>query len=131
MQMLKGETVLLTVRNQTGTDGFRRPVYSEEEVSVENVLIGQPTTDEITNELNLSGKRIAYVLGIPKGDTHIWTDTFVSFWGMKFRTIGIPIRGIEENIPLQWNKKVRVERYEQQDQDSTQQPEHTQVSSDA
>jgi hypothetical protein len=91
-------------------------VYSEKEVSVENVLIGQPTTDEITNEINLSGKRIAYVLGIPKGDTHNWTDTFVTFWGMRFRTIGVPMQGIEANIPLCWGKNVKVERYEQQDQ---------------
>lgn len=115
-QMLKGAPVVLTVRTKTGTDPFGRPVYTDTQETVQNVLIGQPETDEIVGELNLSGKRIAYVLGIPKGDTHIWTDTFVSFWGMKFRTIGIPIQGIEENIPLQWNKKVRVERYEQQDQ---------------
>lgn len=110
-QMLKGTSVLLIVRTQTGTDAANRPVYSDSTVTVDNVLIGQPETDEVVNELNLSGKRIAYVLAIPKGDTHDWTDTFVSFWGMRFRTIGIPTQGIEENLPLSWNKKVRVEYY--------------------
>lgn len=115
-QMIKGMPVTLIVKTQTGTDPFRRPVYTETEEVVENVLVGQPSTDEITNELSLSGKRIAYVLGIPKGDTHDWTDAEVRFFGMRFRTIGVPMQGIEANIPLCWGKNVKVERYEQQDQ---------------
>lgn len=65
--------------------------------TVGNVLIGEPS----------EGGR-AYTLGIPKGDTHIWTDTLVSFWGRTWRTIGLPVRGMDENIPLCWNEKVRV-----------------------
>lgn len=110
-QMLKGSTVQLTVRTQTGVDAANRPIYTDTLETVENVLIGQPETDEVVNELNLSGKRIAYVLGIPKGDTHDWTDTFVTFFGMKFRTIGIPMTAEQANIPLQWGSKVRVEYY--------------------
>lgn len=110
-QMLKGSTVQLTVRTQTGVDAANRPIYTDTLENVENVLIGQPETDEVVNELNLSGKRIAYVLGIPKGDTHDWTDTFVTFFGMKFRTIGIPMTAEQANIPLQWGSKVRVEFY--------------------
>ena len=110
-QMLKGTDVLLTVRTQSGTDAANRPTYTDSQVTVKNVLIGQPETEEIVNEVNLSGKRIAYVLGIPKGDTHDWTDTFVTFWGMKFRTIGIPMTAEQANVPLQWGQKVRVEYY--------------------
>lgn len=113
---LKGITVKLTVKTQTGIDDFKIPVFSEQEVDVDNVLIGEPSTEEIVDGMNLYGKRIAYILGIPKGDTHSWEDTTVTFWGMKFRTIGMPTQGIEDMIPLQWNKKVKVERYEQQDQ---------------
>lgn len=109
--MLKGSTVQLTVRTQTGVDAANRPIYTDTMEAVENVLIGQPETDEVVNELNLSGKRIAYVLGIPKGDTHDWTDTFVTFFGMKFRTIGFPTTAEQANIPLQWGSKVKVEYY--------------------
>ena len=73
--------------------------------------MGEPSSDDVISELNLSGKRIAYVLAIPKGDTHTWEDTEVEFWGMTFKTVGIPTQGIEENLPLSWNKKVKVERY--------------------
>jgi hypothetical protein len=80
-------------------------------VDVENVLIGAPSSEDVINELNLSGKRIAYTLGIPKGDTHNWINTEVEFWGERYRTIGKPMQGIDENIPLSWNKKVQVESY--------------------
>lgn len=111
MTGLKGSTVMLTVRTQTGTDAANRPVCAETQVAVDDVLIGQPDAGEVVNELNLSGKRIAYVLGIPKGDTHVWTDTFVTFFGMKFRTIGIPMTAEQANIPLRWGSKVKVEYY--------------------
>lgn len=113
VQMLKGEPVMLTVKEQTGLDDADRPIFKETAVQVNNVLIGQPSTDEVVNEFNLSGRKIAYVLGIPKGDTHTWENTTVSFWGMTFRTIGKPMRGIEANIPLSWGMNVKVEHYEQ------------------
>ena len=111
MAAIKGITVRLKTRVQTGTDEFKRPVYEEEFVDVENVLVGVPSSEDVINELNLSGKRITYTLGIPKGDTHNWINTEVEFWGERYRTIGKPMQGIDENIPLSWNKKVQVERY--------------------
>lgn len=111
MTGLKGSDVQLTVKMQTGTDAANRPIYSETLVTVKDVLIGIPEADEIVNELNLSGKKLAYVLGIPKGDDHIWTDTFVTFFGCKFRTIGIPLTAEQANIPLRWGSKVKVEYY--------------------
>ena len=69
------------------------------------------STEEIEQEKIISGKIVSYVLAIPKGDAHNWTDTQVQFFGQTFRTIGIPTQGIDENIPLKWNKKVRVEAY--------------------
>lgn len=109
---IKGMTVTLYERTQTGTDAANRPIYEETPVTVENVLVGAPTSDDVVNEYNLSGKRIAYTLGIPKGDTHDWTDRTVEFWGRKFRTVGVPTQGIDALIPLDWNMKVQVEAYE-------------------
>ena len=113
VQMLKGERVILFEKVQTGVDDADRPIFSEREIPIDNVLIGQPTPDEVTNELNLTGRRIEYVLGIPKGDTHIWENTEVRFWGRTYRTIGSPMKGIEANIPLSWGMNVKVESYEQ------------------
>lgn len=108
---MRGITVTLYNRTSDSTDEFNRPIYTETAITVDNVLVGQPTTDEITDTLNLTGKHLAYVLAIPKGDTNTWTDRTVEFFGEKFRTIGEPTMGIEHLIPLSWNKKVRVERY--------------------
>lgn len=108
---MKGTTVQLVVKTQSGTDAFGAPVYTEELVSVADVLVGSPTSDDVTNTFNLYGKKIEYVLGIPKGDTHNWIDAEVVIWGERFRTVGYPTTGEQENIPLRWGQNVKVERY--------------------
>ena len=108
---MKGTTIQLVVKTQSGTDPFGAPVYTEELVDVPDVLVGSPTTDDITDSLSLYGKKIEYMLGIPKGDTHNWVDTDVIIWGNRYRTFGYPITGEQANIPLRWGQNVRVERY--------------------
>lgn len=108
---MKGTTVQLVVNTVTGTDPFGNPIESEELIDVADVLVGQPTTDDVANTIQLYGKKIAYVLGIPKGDTHNWTDAVVYIWGEPYKTIGFPQKGIQENIPLRWGSNVKVERY--------------------
>lgn len=109
---LQGVTITLYDKVQTGTDAFNHPVYTETAVPVDNVLIGEPSTQDITDTLTLTGKKLAYTLAIPKGDSHVWTNREVAFFGERFRTIGEPTQGIEAMIPLSWNRKVRVERCE-------------------
>ena len=110
--MIRGITVLLYSKRQAGTDAFGAPVWAETPVPVKNVLVGEPSTDDIVNSQQLYGKRIAYVLAIPKGDANSWEDVTVAFWGQKFRTYGGVIQGIDAMIPGPWNKKVKVERCE-------------------
>ena len=112
--MIRGITIQLIERTQTGTDWGNRPVFADKETPVDNVLGGEPTTDDVTDTLNLYGKHVAYVLAIPKGDTHNWTDTKVILpepFAGTYQTIGFPTAGIDANIPGPWNKKVKVERY--------------------
>ncbi len=109
--MIHGITVLLYEKRQTGTDALHAPVYEEVPVEVPGVLVGEPTAEDIVNDLQLYGKHIAYTLGIPKGDTHNWANVTVEFFDQKFRTYGGVTQGIEDLIPLAWNKKVKVERY--------------------
>ena len=111
---LKGETVKLWTKTQTGTDEFNAPVYSWSYEEVANVLIGEPSPEEQTNDKNLYGRSIAYTLGIPKGDTHNWENQIVEFYEHKFITYGIPVQGVEANLPVHipWHKKVKCERYE-------------------
>ena len=107
--MIKGITVTLYERTQTGTDPANRPTYTETPIEVENVLVAPLSDDEIIQTLNLTGRRARYQLGIPKGDTHEWENCRVSFFGETWRVIGHPTEGIEALLPLGWNKKVKVE----------------------
>lgn len=111
MDKIKGITVKLHVKQQAGIDDFDRPMYKDNIVDVENVLITPMSADDMVNELNLTGKTISYELSIPKGDKNNWIDTEVEFFGEKFITVGYPEELIESLVPLDWNKKVRVERY--------------------
>ncbi len=89
-QMIKGTDIILYTGNSTET--------------VSNVLIGEPS------ETELIGYKIpVYTIAIPKADAHDWIDRKVSFFGNTFRTVGHPQQGMDENIPLCWNKKVKTE----------------------
>lgn len=80
-----------------GLRGIDISLYISENstVTVSNVLVGDPSDGKFT-------------LAIPKGDDHDWLDAKVGFFGRTFRTIGYPEEGIEENMPLSWNKQIRV-----------------------
>ena len=111
---MRGITVTLYDRTQTGTDALNKPIYSETPVAVDNVLVAPSASLEVLEQTNLNGRRGEYVMAIPKGDTHEWTSgKKVRFFGADWRIIEMPQEGIEWLIPLSWNKKVQVERYEQ------------------
>lgn len=109
---MTGVTVTLYERTVSGSDTFNDPIYTEKAVDVANVLVGQPTTDEVTSSIDLYGKKIEYMLGLPKGDAHSWENSKVLIFGKPYQTFGAVIEGIEANIPTPWHKKVRVARYE-------------------
>lgn len=76
--------------------------------TIHNVLVGQPMTSQSENAAAQTGLICTHTLAIPKGDTHDWTNRIVGFFGRLFRTVGYPLEGIEENIPLDWHKQVNV-----------------------
>lgn len=109
---IRGVTVTLYEKTQSGTDAFNRPIYTETATNVDNVLVSPASTSETLDVLNLTGKKAVYTLAIPKGDTHDWKDKKVEFFGQTFKTFGEPLQGIDEMIPLEWNTKIQVELYE-------------------
>ena len=112
MAMIKGITVTLINKQEVGRDPFNKPIYEDVPIEVENVLVNPTSTDDIVNQLNIDGKKAVYTLAIPKDDTNNWEDAEVFFFGKRWKTFGIPTEGIDHLIPLNWNKKVMVERYE-------------------
>ena len=119
---MRGTTVTLYEETITGYDSFNAPIVTLTPVEVENVLVGEPSTDDITSSISLYGKQITYMLGIPKGDTHDWVDKRIDWtdaygYTHKCKSFGVPITGIEENIPagIPWHMKVRCTSYESGD----------------
>jgi len=114
---MRGMTVTLYAKTQTGTDPFGAPVWEETPVPVENVLVGQPTTEELTEAADLYGKRVDFVLGIPKGDGNEWQDRTVEWTAadgrtVRCETVGFPVMGVEALVPGPWHKKVRCRKVE-------------------
>lgn len=112
---MTGITVTLYEPTRTGTDALNNPVIEYHAVSVDNVLVGEPTSDEVSSSTQAYGKLCRWMLGIPKGDRHNWTDAKVT-WTMcgqiiEAQTFGPPIMGIEELVPGPWHMKVRCQQY--------------------
>lgn len=114
---MKGVTVTLYETTETAeVDAFGVPVCTETATTVSDVLIGEPTTEDLTISTALYQKVVRYILGIPKGDTHDWTNKKVSWtdaYGVTHvvKTFGFPITGVEANIPTRWHMKVRCEDF--------------------
>ena len=65
--MLKGIDITLYEKTQSGTDEADAPVYTETPVTVHNVLVGEPSAEEITTELQLTGQAAGLHAGHPQG----------------------------------------------------------------
>lgn len=112
MTRIKGITVILTDKGIIKEDELGSPIYGERVICVENVLVAPASSDEILSTTNLYGKKAVYTLAIPKGDKNVWEGQEVIFFGRRWRVFGKEMQGIDDLIPLDWNKKVYVESYE-------------------
>lgn len=112
MGKIHGIPITLIDKQVVSKDPFGSPVVEDVEITIDNVLVAPATTEDVTSQMSLTGKKISYTIGIPKGDLHDWEEKEVRFFGKRWKTVGIPLEGIESMVPLEWNKKVMVERYE-------------------
>ena len=112
MVKIHGIPITLIDKQVVSVDPFGSPVVKDVEITIDNVIVAPATTEDVTSQMSLTGKKISYTLGIPKGDNNDWENKEVRFFGKRWKTVGMPLEGIESMIPLDWNKKVMVERYE-------------------
>lgn len=116
MGLLQGIPVVLYLQTKTDqVDGFGNPIYTETPTTINNVLVQPIAAEDLTSDLQLYGIRGAYELCIPKGDTNEWTGCRVDFFGQSWRVYTPPEQWIESMVPLEWNKKVRCERFGKSD----------------
>lgn len=111
---IRGITITLMDKVQTGTDALGDPVWEESPVTIDNVLVAPASSQEVLDIQTLTGKKAVYNLAIPKGDAHTWEDRNVVLpapFAGTYHTIAYVQAGIEELVPLDWNRKISVERY--------------------
>lgn len=112
MALIKGIDVVLYEQFQTGVDPFNKPIFEEKETTVSNVLVEPVSQTEILANYSLDTTRTAYRLCIPKGDNHDWKNKKIKFMNRTFQSYTDIIEYIDDNVPLEWNKKVLVEEIE-------------------
>ena len=66
---IRGKTVLLHEQTVKGKDPFSKNITTESLVEVENVLLEPADYSAIVDEFNITGKRLAFILHIPIGDS--------------------------------------------------------------
>lgn len=108
---IKGITVTLYEKTVKGKDEFDANIYDETPVAIHNVLVAPVSSEDIITQHSIKSDEVIYKLAIPKGDTHTWTECLVEFFGKTFKVVGEPVEGIEEMLPLSWNKQVQVKYY--------------------
>lgn len=107
--LIHGITVRLYDKVRTGKDALNHPVYEYIPTDVDNVLIEPMSAQDISDAMDMTGRKAVYRLCLPKGDAHDWTDKRVEFFGKTWHTVGDEQEWIEDMVPLSWNKKVMVE----------------------
>lgn len=113
--MIRGTTVTLYERTQTGTDAYGSPVYTETPTAVDDVLVGEPESGVVPDLLEPRGVRTSYTIALRKGDAHAWEGCRVDLpepFGGSYYVSGGPTAGIPANVPTRWNAKVRVTRWD-------------------
>lgn len=110
--LIKGIPVTLYERTPAGLDAFGALLYEEAPVTVDNVLVCPVAQDDIVDGTGLDGRRAEYILRLPKGDAHTWEGCRVDFFNQSWRVFGPPLEYIDGLVPLDWNRSIRVERYE-------------------
>ena len=110
---MRGETVIIKRRKQTGVDAGNNPVWEPAEESVDNVMVQSPNgsnasdstrPDGITVDLTLQFPR-TYAGGSLRGQT-------IAVRGIDYRVVGDPIPLDGGMTPTQWNMTVNVTRSE-------------------
>lgn len=59
MGKIKGVPVVLINKKESGYDPFGHPIFLDEEITIDNVLIVPASSDDIINQLNLTGKKLS------------------------------------------------------------------------
>lgn len=109
--LIKGETVVVYRREQTGVDPGNNPIYDWAETTVEDVLVAPGPRADVDDSNRPDGVEVSWNLHFPK----TWTDSLrgaeVSVrGGPRSPVVGDPQGYTVPNTPGRWNRPVELER---------------------
>lgn len=106
---MKGESVVVMIREEQGRDALDNAVFEWSEQCVENVLVAPGDVDNIVDSTRPDGSVINYTLYFPK--SYEWTNlenAEIQVRGECFKVIGRPNYWDEQNCPTDWNMVVKI-----------------------
>lgn len=105
-----GETVTVVGRRETGRDSFNEPIFVEDEVVVDNVLVAPKFSQDLAGALRVEGDLSALELHFPKSFTGSLRGKLVRVRGVTYRVEGDPSGYTVVNTPLAWWIPVKAVR---------------------
>lgn len=106
--MFRGEKVTVTKRTETGRDSFNNPVFSMEEIEVDNVLVAPGAAADVIDSVRPEGTEVTYTLYFPKTFDGKLENEKINVRGEWLDVIGCPDRYSDELCPTSWNMVVMV-----------------------
>lgn len=107
---MRGETVIVQRREQTGTDAFNEPIYGWTETAVEDVLTSPGSRSDLNDSNRPDGVLVAWTLHMPKSFTGSLRGCLVKVRDDEPRAvIGDPQPYMNINTPGRWNRPVELE----------------------
>lgn len=106
---MKGETVVVSTRVQSGKDMFGNAIYELDSLEVDNVLVAPGEVDDVIESTRPEGSEIHYTLYFPK--TFEWLgleNAEIEVRGESFKVIGRPNYWNPDVCPTDWNMVVKV-----------------------
>ena len=108
---MRGETVIVLRRVQTGVDEGNNPVYENVQESVGTVLVGSPNGENATDSTRPYGIQIDANLYFPRDYTgEPLRGQSVIVRGAKYKVVGDPFPVDGGMTPTGWNMTVPVTR---------------------
>lgn len=105
---MRGETVCVHARVQTGTDDLNDAVWEDVELEVDNVLVAPGASQDVVSSMRPDGVQVRYTLYFPKTFDGRLEHCSIDVRGERLDVVGSPRRFDKVNCPTEWWMVVEV-----------------------
>ena len=108
--MIRGETVKVLRPSVNGMDAYNTPIRKWSKESVDNVLVGSPSPDDVATSAEPDGLRVSLPLYFPRSYHGALRGCRVGVRGTEYQVVGDPMPLDGGLTPTAWNMQVNVSR---------------------